>query len=462
MSGETILVVDDEPDIRQVVKDVLEDEGFNVITAENAEQARRLKEENEAKLILLDIWMPGTDGITLLKEWSEAGVLTAPIIMVSGHGNVETAVEAIRYGAYDFLEKPLSTAKLLVTVNRALQNEELRQENLRLRGRLEPVADLVGKSEVIRDLKETITRTAATESWVLITGEPGSGKSVSARLLHSLSARRENRLVEFSVAAIPGENLALQLFGSEKDGQIQRGVFEEAHGGTLVLDQINDANLEVQAKLLSALEEGSFLRVGGQRYVAMNVRIIATTNRDLSGLMREGRFRQDLYYRLNVVPIHVPPLRDHIEDIPELADFYLNWMVEKEQLPYRRFSTAVLNTLRSYQWPGNVRELRNVIQRLLILNRGIDVSVVEVNSALGLGPPDNGGQTFPESAFELPLRHARDRFERSYLMFHLRQVGGNVSELASLVGMERTHLYRKLKSLDIDPKTVKKSATTNK
>jgi len=225
-----------------------------------------------------------------------------------------------------------------------------------------------------------------------------------------------------------------------------------------VLDQINDANLEVQAKLLSALEEGSFLRVGGQHYVTMNVRIIATTNRDLSGLMSEGRFRQDLYYRLNVVPIHVPPLREHVEDLPELTDFYLNWMVEKEQLPYRRFSTAVLNILRSYHWPGNVRELRNLIQRLLILNRGIDVSVREVEIALGLSKQDAGDQSFPDSAFDLPLRHARDRFERSYLMFHLREVGGSVSELASLVGMERTHLYRKLKSLDIDPKTVKKSA----
>lgn len=458
MNEEVILVVDDEPDIRQVVKDVLEDEGYAVLTAQSADDARRLKRETKLDLVLLDIWMPGTDGISLLKEWSEEAGTHIPVVMISGHGNVETAVEAIRYGAYDFLEKPLSTAKLLVTVKRALQSERLRQENVTLRSHLHLTSDLIGKSQSIQELKDLIARTAATDSWVLITGEPGSGKSVAARLLHSLSHRKENQLVELSVAAIPSENLAVQLFGSEHNEKLQTGRFEEAQGGTLVLDQITDANLEVQAKLLSALEEGTFLRVGGQRYVDMNVRIIATTNRDLPALVSTGEFREDLYYRLNVVPIHVPPLREHVEDIPELTEFYLNWMVEKEQLPYRKFSTGALNALRYYSWPGNVRELRNLIQRLLILNKDVDVSTEEVESALRISKSKVDTQWFPESMFELPIRDARDLFERSYLLFRLREVKGSVSELAPLVGMERTHLYRKLKSLDIDPKSVKKKS----
>ncbi len=458
MSEQTILVVDDEPDIRQVVKDVLEDEDYTVLIAESAADAKRLKREHATDLVLLDIWMPGTDGISLLKEWSDNEGVNVPVIMISGHGNVETAVEAIRYGAYDFLEKPLSTAKLLVTVERALQSEKLRQENLRLRGHLHSASDLVGKSQAIRNLRDLIARTAATESWVLITGEPGSGKSVCARLLHQESKRREKALIEFSVAAIPGENLAAQLFGTERNGSVQPGRLEEAQGGTLVLDQISDANMEVQTKLVAALEKGAFSRVGGQRYIDIDVRIIATTTRDLPALIKDGRFRKDLYYRLNVVPLNIPPLRDHVEDIPELTEYCVNWMVEKEQLPYRRFSIGALNALRYYKWPGNVRELRNLVQRLLILNKDLDVDRDEVESALGASKSHATEQWFPDSMLDLPLRDARDMFERSYLTFRLREVQGSVSELAPLVGMERTHLYRKLKSLDIDPKSIKKSA----
>ena len=457
MSGQTILIVDDEPDIREVVKDVLEDEGYQVATAESGDSARQIRKESRFDLVLLDIWMPGTDEITLLKEWSQDEALRAPTIMISGHGNVETAVEAIRYGAYDFLEKPLSTAKLLVTVSRALQSEKLRLENLSLRERLQPTSDMIGKSEQINNLKELITRTAETDSWVLVTGEPGTGKGVAARMLHRQSKRAVNQLVEISVAAIPGENLAVQLFGSEQSGQVQRGRFEEAQGGTLVLDQITDANVEVQARLLSALEEGTFMRVGGQRHIDMDVRIIATTNRDLPVLVREGLFRQDLYYRLNVVPIYVPPLREHVEDIPGLTEFYLDWLVEKEQLPYRKFSTGALNAMRNYSWPGNVRELRNLIQRVLILNKGDEVSAEEIGDALGMNKRSTDLQWFSESVLDLPLREARDMFERSYLSQRLKEVRGSVSELAPLVGMERTHLYRKLKSLDIDPKSIKKS-----
>jgi DNA-binding NtrC family response regulator len=454
VSAQTILVVDDEPDIRQVLQDILEDENYSVVTAENAERARKLGAGGNVDLILLDIWMPGTDGITLLKEWASGNGPDVPVIMISGHGNVETAVEAVRFGAYDFLEKPLSTAKLLVTINRALQSDQLRRENQRLRVRLEPASTLVGKSRIMSTLREQVSRIAPTDSWVLITGEPGSGKGVVARALHLQSARREEPFVEVSLAAVPEQSIAVQLFGSEEGPVIGAGRLEEAKGGTLVLDEIADTDLEVQAKLLSALVESRFLRVGGQRYVDVDVRIIATTNQNLATAVAESRFREDLYYRLNVVPIHVPPLRDHVEDVPELVEFYLDWMVEKERLPYRRFSTGALNVLRNHHWPGNVRELKNLVQRLLILKRDGDVSPEEVDNALGRRPADAEPE-FPDSVFSLPLRDARDQFERSYLLFHLRQVGGNVSELAQLVGMERTHLYRKLKGLGIDPKSAK-------
>lgn len=454
MKGQTILVVDDEPDIREVVREILEDEDYSVVTAESADVARRVHDEQALDLVLLDIWMPGTDGISLLKEWANRNGPDAPIIMISGHGNVETAVEAIRYGAYDFLEKPLSTAKLLVTVERALQSDQLRKENLRLKGRLEPASSLVGKSQAMQELRDTIERIAQTDSWVLITGEPGSGKGVVARSLHRQSPRAKARFVEVSLAAVPTQSIAVQLFGTEVDGVIRPGRFEEAKGGTLFLDEIGDMDLETQAKLLSALQDSRFLRVGGQRYVESDVRIVAATNHDIRKAVEEGRFREDLFYRLNVVPIHAPPLREHVEDVPELVEYYLNWLVEREQLPYRKFSTAALNALRNYDWPGNVRELKNLVQRLLILNRGEEVSSREVELALGGREPDSGSE-FPESAFGMTLREARDRFEKSYLEHHLQRVGGNVSELAQLVGMERTHLYRKLKGFGIDPKSVK-------
>ncbi len=454
MTGQTILVVDDEPDIREIVREILEDEDYAVLTAENAAEARQLQQVRQPDLVLLDIWMPGIDGISLLKEWSTRGHMDVPVIMISGHGNVETAVEAIRYGAYDFLEKPLSTPKLLVTIERALQSDRLRRENVRLRGQLEPTATLVGDSPVLRQLREQIERVASTDSWVLITGEPGSGKEVVARSLHDQSPRRDAEFVDVSLAAIPPQSIAVQLFGTEEEGTIRPGRFEQAKGGTLFLDEVGDLDMDTQAKLLSALEESRFLRVGGQRYVELDVRVVAASNQDLEKAVSDGRFREDLYYRLNVVPIHVPPLRDHVEDVPQLVDFYLHWLVEKDQLPYRRFSVGALNVLRHYRWPGNVRELKNLIQRLLILNRGEEVSATEVETALGDAKSGAAAQ-FSESVFGKSLRDAREQFEKSYLEFHLQRVHGNVSELAQFAGMERTHLYRKLKSFGIDPKTVK-------
>ncbi len=451
MSDANVLVVDDEPEICRLLKEILEDENFSVDTAENATVARDTVRRSHIDLVLLDIWMPDVDGITLLKEWKTEGRDT-PVVMMSGHGSIETAVEAIRFGAYDYIEKPLSITKVLVTARHALQNDLLRKENLRLRQHLEPASTLVGRSDVMEQLREQIALVAKTDSWVLVTGEPGSGKGVVARCLHDQSPRHEGSFVDVSLAAIPPQNIAVQLFGSEEGGIIRSGRFEQASGGTLFLDEIGDMDLETQAKLLSALEENKFIRVGGSQYVEVDVRIVAATNQDLERAVQEGRFREDLYYRLNVVPIEAPPLRDHREDVPDLVSFYSNWLVEKERLPYRKFSTGALNLLRNHGWPGNVRELKNLVQRLLILNRGEEVSREEVELALGSSKTNGTGEDAMGSLYDLTLRDARDRFEKAYLEFHLRQAGGNVSEVAQSVGIERTHLYRKLKSLGISPK----------
>jgi len=456
MKKERILVIDDEPDIRDIVREILEDEGYSAVTGEDAEAARALRRSRHFDLVLLDIWMPGTDGITLLKEWVDSGELDVPVVMISGHGTVETAVEAIRYGAYDFLEKPLSTAKLLVTVARALEDSRLRRENRELKGRLALASEVVGKSELMSQLRDKLERVARTDSWVLVTGEPGSGKGVVARVLHQKSPRRDQPLIELSLGATPAESVANQLFGSEASDRVQRGTLEDANGGTLVLDEIADIDLDVQGKLVSAIEERRFMRVGGRTPIEFDVRVIATSNQDLPSLVRAGRFREDLYYRLDVVPIEVPPLRRHIEDVPELVDYYVRWLVERDELPYRRFSAGALNVLCSHDWPGNVRELKNLIQRLLILNRGEDVDAEETQVALGGAMIENEHQ-YSKPVFELPLKEARDEFERAYLTHHLENVAGNVSDLAQAIGMERTHLYRKLKNLGIDPKQLKQT-----
>jgi len=455
MSASRILVVDDEPDIRQIVQEILEDEDYDITTAENAAAARTAYNEHRPDLVLLDIWMPDTDGITLLKEWSRDHTLPVPVVMMSGHGTVETAVEAIRLGAYDFIEKPLTTAKLLVTIERALQNAHLRQENLSLKRRADMVAVPVGKSKLMKQLRDTIERIAAHDTWVLISGEPGSGKEVAARYLHSQSARTHRPFVDMNLAAVPTQNLAVQLFGSESGGDITAGVFEQAAGGTLFLDQIGDLDLATQSRLLNVLEEKRFLRVGGKTSVTVDVRIIAATHQDLARAITEGRFREDLFYRLNVVPLSIPALREHREDVPELVSFYVDWMVEKEGLPYRRFTTGALNVLRNHAWPGNIRELKNLVQRLLILTQHEDVNEADVVAAFGVQRAEAAPETIPAPLFALPLREARDQFEKAYLEHHLQRTGGNVSEVAHSVEMERTHLYRKLKSLGIDIKHLK-------
>lgn len=455
MSGERILVVDDEPDIRRLVQEILEDEGYRVETAEDAKSARESIRHHRPNLVLLDIWMPGTDGISLLKEWSVSGRPEVPVVMMSGHGTVETAVEATRLGAYDFIEKPVSMAKLLVTLTRALQAEKLREENIRLRSGMQAPSDLIGGSRVMQTLREHIARIAASDSWVLITGEPGSGKAVAARYLHRCSARGGQPFVEVSLGAIPAANIGVQLFGNESDNELVAGSFEQASGGTLLLDEVGDLDMATQAQILNALEEGRFLRVGGKQAVTMNVRILAATNQDLAQAVADGRFREDLYYRLNVLPLHIPPLREHAEDTEQLVDYYLDWFANNDHLTRREPTREALAILKNYSWPGNIRELKNLVQRLLILRQDSTIEADEVRQAIGQ-KPGGASMELPASLFSGPLRDARDGFERLYLEYNLQETNGNVSALADIAGMERTHLYRKMKSLGINPKEIKK------
>lgn len=451
MSAAHILVVDDEPDIRGLVKEILEDEGYTVAVAENGEAARHALRDRRPDLILLDIWMPDIDGITLLKEWAE-DELPCPVIMMSGHGTVETAVEATRLGAYDFLEKPLSMAKLLLTVERALETSKLKQENIGLRRRAPQVHEPVGRSAVMQRLREQVKRIAQHDTWVLITGEPGSGRETFARYLHSQSARRERPFIDLSVSALAAGNAARELFGVEENGHIHYGSLEKAAGGTLMLDEVADMDWEAQSKLLGALDGGHFLRVGGKEPVRIDVRIIAITQRNLEEEVRAGRFREDLFYHLNVVPLHIPPLREHPEDVPDLLNFYLDYFATHEKLPYRRFSVGAQNFLRHYHWPGNVRELKNLVQRLLILGAGDEISQREVELALGPPPPFQVQTIETLVSFDQPLRQAREQFEKAYLDYQLEKHQGNVSKMAKEAGMERTHLYRKLRSLGIEIK----------
>ena len=452
MNEAKILVVDDEPDIRNLVKEILEDENYEVMTAEDGAAARQALRERRPELILLDIWMPDVDGITLLKQWGEdTDGLPCPVIMMSGHGTVETAVEATRLGAYDFLEKPLSLAKLLLTVERALEAEQLKQENVGLRRHGQTVHEPAGRSPVMQRLREQVKRIAQHDTWVLITGEPGSGRETLARYLHSQSIRRDRPFVDLGSSCIAKTNAAIELFGQEDDGRIHYGRLEQAAGGTLFLDEVADMDLEVQSQLVGALDTGSFLRVGGTDPVSVDVRIIAATRHNLEEAVQAGTFREDLFYHLNVVPLHMPALREHAQDVPELLRFYVDWYVNHEKLPYRHFTVGAQNKLRNYPWYGNVRELKNLVQRLLILGAGDEISQEEVESALG--SPDlalAAGGLEGMVSFDQPLRQAREQFEKVYLEYQLKRHEGNISRMAKDVGMERTHLYRKLRSLEIE------------
>ncbi len=444
-----LLVVDDEPDIRRLVSEILEDEGYEVAMADNASTARDLKKSIKPDLILLDIWMPDTDGITLLKEWIAEDPNLCPVVMMSGHGSVETAVEATRLGAFDFLEKPLSMAKLLLIVERALASSNQPIEHTVHRPNTVTDIEPIGKSATVARIKDQLKRLAQHEAKVLLVGEAGVGKELYARYLHNNSAHKEGPFVDVAVGSIAPENSAVEFFGKECAGKVYPGLLERAHKGTLFLGEIGGMDKETQLRLLSALESSSFLRVGGSEAVRVDARVIASTRIPLDEEVKMGRFRQDLYFLLNEVSLEIPPLRNHSEDVPGLLSFYVDFFVNQDKLAFRRFSMAAQNFLRNYPWRGNVRELKNLVQRLMILGVGEDIELDEVKAALGsVGSDMNLSASVPDF-FNLPLKEARDHFEKAYLEYHFERTGGSVAKLSAVVGIERTHLYRKLHSLNI-------------
>jgi len=442
-----ILVVDDEPDICTSVKDILEDEGYTVAIAENGETARHLVRQKIPDMVLLDIWMPDIDGISLLKEFSNDLSMTAPVIMMSGHGNVETAVEATRLGAKNFIEKPLSLAKLLHTVEHTLMEAKQSAPNHPQQRPLRAVAP-VGKTIQIQLLREQLEKLAHHSGTVLFYGEPGSGKTFSAEYIHARSAQQHGPFVNVHTQQFhDGQGDAL-LFGKEEGADIQPGFLEQAQGGTLFLDDVAELDADMQNSLFAVLSTGKWVRMNGGQSLTLDARIITATHYDLEQEIRAGRFRKDLYHLLNVVPVHVPALREHVEDVTELLVYYVNLLVDKEALPYRNFTVAAQNRLRHYEWPGNIRELESLVRRLLVLGLETDIELSEVETALDSGAVSFGGMD--PANFDLPLRQAREQFEKTYLEYHLQQAGGSVGKVAKLVGMERTNLYRKLRTLGID------------
>lgn len=449
-----ILVVDDEPDIRDLLKEILEDEGYDVEVAENGETARQSYRQYQPNLILLDIWMPDVDGITLLKEWTGNGHQTIPVIMMSGHGTVETAVEATRLGAYDFIEKPLSLAKLLLTVERALDSYKNITDAASQPQQGFIVTEPVGRSSVMQRLREQIKRIAEHDSWVLLNGEAGSGVKLAAHYLHSNSLHHDQNFIEANLSSLSYANNPEVFVGKVSNQNLTNGLLDNAQNGTLFLRNIDEADESTQNFLLNLLQTQTFQRIGEQLNIPFNARIICSTHRNLEKLVEENKFRKDLFYLINVVPLHIPSLREHREDIPDLLNFYTNILVDKEKLPYRHFSLAAQNRLRNYEWLGNIRELTNLVQHLLITAAGNEISLEEVESAIDQKAKVSVPKEGISIAYDLPLREARELFERDYLIHQLKKTGGSVGKVAALIGMERTHLYRKLRSLDIDPKII--------
>jgi len=456
MAQAHVLVVDDEPDIRELIRDILVDDGYSVATAADAEEARVARREKRPDVVLLDVWMPGTDGISLLREWTESGGLTGPVVMMSGHANIETAVEATRLGAYDFVEKPLSMAKLLLILSRALEAARLKRENEGLRGQLAEASEPVGTGAAMTSLRAQLDRVSAVEAPLLLLGESGTGKQTLARWMHARSPRSAAPFVVWSLATTPLDRQHAALFGAGADTGVQQGLLDKAAGGALFLNDIAELTADAQRDLATALDHGTFVRSGGGESLPLGARIIAATARDLASEVRAGRFREDLYFQLHGLPIDVPPLRACADDVPVLLAHFADHFSNRDGLRYRRFTTSALNRLRQHAWPGNLRELRNLVQRLLVLGGAGDIEAPEVDRALGQATqtrPTPGADTAAFAIdFALPLREARDAFEHAYLTHLLKQVDGSVGKLAVSTGMERTHLYRKLRDLGIDPK----------
>ncbi|HEY2634879.1 MAG TPA: sigma-54 dependent transcriptional regulator [Steroidobacteraceae bacterium] len=446
MTASRILVVDDEADIRGLLKEILSEEGYDVEVAADATQARSSRATQVPDLVLLDIWMPDTDGITLLREWSVTDGYDCPVVMMSGHGTVETAVEATRLGAYDFVEKPLSLTKLLRTVERAL--DAGRRKRLSARAHGPTLAVPIGKSKVTQALREQVQNAASSSSPVLLLGELGSGREAYARYLHSLSARASKPFF-MVVAASLGADPSAALFGSEQDGRTELGALDQAAGGSLYLNGLEDLNSEAQRALAGAIEQNGYTRVGGRQRLPLNVRWISSAQDTFELRAAPEPFRRDLVAHLNVITLRVPSLRDYAEDVPDLLRYYVDRLVDDQHLPLRRFSVAAQNRLRNYPWPGNVAELKNLVQRVLILGVGEEIRLEEIERELAVKLAVDE-PLVKQDLLALPLREAREQFERAYLQQQLLLCNGKVGQLAKRVGMERTHLYRKLRALGVD------------
>ena len=451
-----ILIVDDEADIRDIVSGILSDEGHGTRTAKNSDEALAAVQARRPHLVFLDIWLQGSklDGLQMLAIMREQNP-SLPIVMISGHGNVETAVAAIKLGAYDFIEKPFKADRLVLVAERALEASRLKREVSDLRVRSGASDRMVGKSGIMNQLRQLVDRVGAVNSRILISGAPGTGKEMVARALHAASQRADGPFVVINAATITPESMEIELFGIEAGDKAGRkvGALEEAHGGTLYIDEVADMPRETQGRILRVLVDQNFQRVGGVTRVHVDVRIISSASRDLALAIEEGAFRQDLFHRLSVVPIRVPPLSERREDIPELIEFFMDQVAASSGMPKRRIGNDALAVLQSHAWPGNVRQLRNNVERLMILaTGGPDAEVTaamlpaEIGSLVPATPNGAGG----ERLMSLPLREAREVFEKEYLVAQISRFGGNISRTAEFIGMERSALHRKLKSLEID------------
>jgi len=452
-----ILIVDDEADIRIQISGILEDEGFETRQAANSSEALAEVATRQPSLVILDVWLKNSkyDGLQIL-EIIKRDHPNLQVIMISGHGTFDMAVSATKMGAYDFITKPFKTDVLLHTINRAIGEVKLRRENNQLKERVGGGLEekLIGSSSFMQDTIKALEKVAPTESRVLITGVPGSGKSLAARLIHNQSTRREGPFVILNCASLSPDRFEEALFGVETSDESPRkvGLLEEAHGGTLLLDEVSDTPMETQGKIVRVLHNQRFQRVGGTGWVEVNVRVIAASNRDLGKLIEENLFREDLFYRLNVVPLTMPHLNQRREDIPELSEYFMKRSSTAKGRPVMRFSDDAMLTLQGYDWPGNVWELVNVIERLLLLPTGTSdehINASDVTNAIGSVGRDTSGFDPSGNVMNQPLREARESFEREYLLFHLTRNGGNISRTAEFVGMDRAALHRKLKGLGV-------------
>jgi len=448
----TVLIADDEQSILQSLRGILTDEGFEVVSAGSGLAALEKIDELMPDIVLLDIWMPGMDGIETLIKIKESHP-ELQVVMMSGHGTIEMAVKATKLGAYDFIEKPLSIEKLLLVINNALGYSRLEEEITLLREQAKDKSELTGDSDPIRQLKEQIKIVAPTNAWVLISGENGTGKELVARAIHRLSKRNLKPMVEVNCAAIPEELIESELFGHEKGAftgatTMKKGKFDQAHEGTLFLDEIGDMSLKAQSKTLRILQEQKFERVGGSRTIRVDVRVIAATNKDLEAEIEKGRFRDDLYFRLNVIPIRVPPLRERVEDIPALVREFTKEAALNINMAPKEFSEEALGILKKYPWPGNIRELRNLVERLAIMTPAKEVRSEDIPAPFS---KEAGGETGLTSTLKAgTLREAKEHFEKAFLASKLQEFKWNVSQTADAIGLERSNLHKKIKAYGLD------------